>query len=131
VGIEIKCVWCIDAGKNKAFHNYCCLNGEGIKFEFSGPRIPQRNGKVERKFQTLYGQICTMLNDEGLQYEVRSEVWSECAKTVTFLSNISSLEAQDNSPYQLLFGRTSKLPSSLRPFGDWELLQLNLIFKES
>jgi hypothetical protein len=33
-----------------------------IKFEFSGPRTPQRNGKVERKFQTLYGKIWAMLN---------------------------------------------------------------------
>jgi hypothetical protein len=29
----------------------------GIKFEFLGPRTPQRNGKVERKFQKIYGRI--------------------------------------------------------------------------
>jgi hypothetical protein len=94
------------------------VNGALIKFEFSGPRIPQRNGNVEMKFQTLYGQICAILNDAGLEGETRSGVWSECANTVTFLSNISFLKGQDKCPYQLLFGSTPKLPSSLRPFGE-------------
>jgi hypothetical protein len=29
----------------------------GIKFEVSSPRISQRNRKVKRKFQTLYGRV--------------------------------------------------------------------------
>jgi hypothetical protein len=37
-----------NSGENKAFNNYCRLNGELIKFEVSGPRTPGRNGKVER-----------------------------------------------------------------------------------
>jgi hypothetical protein len=56
-GIEVKYIRCDDSGENKAFFNYCRLNGELIKFEFSGPRTPQRNGNVDRKFQTLYGRI--------------------------------------------------------------------------
>jgi hypothetical protein len=79
------------------------------------------NGKVERKFQTLNGQIRKMLNDAGLEEEIRSGVWSECANTVTVLSNITSLKGQDKCPYQLLFGSTPKLLSNLR---SW-------IFKES
>jgi hypothetical protein len=89
-----------------------------IKFEFSGPRTPQRNGKVERKFQTLYGRICAMLNDAGLEDDVRSGVWSECANTVTFLSNITSTKTQDKCPHPLLFKVNPKLPSSLRIFGE-------------
>jgi hypothetical protein len=54
-GIEVNYIRCDDSGENKVFYNHCCLNGELIKFEFSGPRTPQRNGKIERKFQTLYG----------------------------------------------------------------------------
>jgi hypothetical protein len=30
----------------------------GIKFEFASPRTPQRNGKVDRKFQTLMEESC-------------------------------------------------------------------------
>jgi hypothetical protein len=54
-GIEVKYVQCDNAGDNKAFYNYYCLTNELIKFKFSGPRTLQRNGKVERKFQTLQG----------------------------------------------------------------------------
>jgi hypothetical protein len=39
----------------------------GVKFEFSGPRTPQRNGKFERKFQTLYGRIRSILNGADLE----------------------------------------------------------------
>jgi hypothetical protein len=72
-----------------------------------------------------------MLNDAGLEEEIRSGVWSECANTATFLSNITSLKGQDKFPYQLLFGSTTKLPSNLRSFEKWEWLKLNRIFKES
>jgi hypothetical protein len=37
-GIEVEYIRCDDSGENKAFYNYCRLNGELIKFEFSGPR---------------------------------------------------------------------------------------------
>jgi hypothetical protein len=43
-GVEVRFIRCDDSGE-----------GYGIKFEFSGPRTPQRNGKVERKFQTFLG----------------------------------------------------------------------------
>ena len=59
-----------------------------------------------------------MLNNAGLENDVRSGVWSECANTVTFLSNITSMKMQDKCPYQLLFGNNPKLPSSLRIFGE-------------
>jgi hypothetical protein len=59
-----------------------------------------------------------MLNNAGLEDEIRSGVWSECANTVTFLSNIMSLNGQDKCPYQLLFGSSPKLPSNIRSFGE-------------
>jgi hypothetical protein len=117
-GIVVKYIRCDDSGENKSFYNACRSNGYLIKFEFSGPRTPQRNGKVERKFQTLYGRIRAMLNDAGLEDDVRSGVWSECANTVTFLSNITSTKTQNKCPHQLLFGVKPKLPSSLRIFGE-------------
>ena len=89
-----------------------------IIFEFSGPRTPQRNGKVERKFQTFYGRIRATLNCAGLKDRVRHGVWAECANTVTFLSNITALKSKDVCPYQLLFGSKPKLPESLRSFGE-------------
>jgi hypothetical protein len=46
----------------------------GVKFEFSDPRTPHRNGKVERKFQTLYGRIRSMLNEAGIQGQLREKI---------------------------------------------------------
>jgi hypothetical protein len=46
-----------DAGKKFALEKICKKQNVDVKFEFSGPRTPQRNGKVERKFRTLYGRI--------------------------------------------------------------------------
>jgi hypothetical protein len=43
-----------------------------IKFKFSGPRTPQRNGKVKKTFQTLYGDIRAILNYTGLENDIRS-----------------------------------------------------------
>lgn len=40
-----------DARENFALEKAC---KERLKFGFSGPRTPQRNEKVDRKFQTLY-----------------------------------------------------------------------------
>jgi hypothetical protein len=73
-GIEVKYIRCDDSGENKAFYNACQSNGYLIKFEFSGPRTPHRNGEVERKFQTLYGRICAMSKDAGLENDIRSGV---------------------------------------------------------
>jgi hypothetical protein len=64
----------------------------GIKFEFSGPRNPQINGKVERKLQKIYGKIRAALNGADLESELRHKVWTECVMNVTYLSNIISTE---------------------------------------
>jgi hypothetical protein len=32
------------------------------KFEFTAPDSPQQNGKIERKFATLYGRVRAILN---------------------------------------------------------------------
>jgi hypothetical protein len=59
-----------------------------------------------------------MLNGAGLKDNLRSGVWAECAMTVTFLSNITSVKHQEVCPHQLLFGCKPKLPASLRSFGE-------------
>jgi hypothetical protein len=117
-GIDIKYIRCDDSGENKAFYDACCTKGYTIKFEFSGPRTPQQNGKVERKFQTFYGRIRAILNHAGFENGKRSGIWAECARTVTFLSNITANKTKKKCPYQLLFGSKPKLPSSFRIFGE-------------
>ena len=73
-GVDIKFIRCDDSGENKTLFEECRSKCYGIKFEFSGPRTPQRNGKVERKFQTFFGRIRAMLNSAGLKVHLRSGV---------------------------------------------------------
>jgi hypothetical protein len=90
----------------------------GIKFEFSGPKTPQRNGKVERKFQTLYGRIWAMLNVAYLEGELRDKIWAACVMNVTHLFNIISTKLSFKSPFELLYGEKPILHNNLKTFGE-------------
>jgi hypothetical protein len=73
---------------------------------------------VERKFQTFFGRIRVILNSVGVKDQLRSGVWEEFAMTVTFLSNVTSINNKEVCPYELLFGYKPKLPTSLRSLGE-------------
>jgi hypothetical protein len=68
---NVRFIRCDNAGENMTMKNDPEIISFGIKFEFSGPRTPERNRKVERKFQTLYGRIWSMLNGANLEGELR------------------------------------------------------------
>ena len=59
-----------------------------------------------------------MLNNAGLKNGVRSGVWAECARTVTFFSSITATKVQEKCSFQLLYGCKLKLAPSLRIFGE-------------
>jgi hypothetical protein len=112
-GLDVKFICCNDSGENKALFDECRSKGCNVKFEFSCPQNPQRNGKVERKFQTFFGRIRAMLNNSGVKDQLRSGVWPESSVIVTFLWNITSIKNQEICPYELLFDCEPKLPISL------------------
>jgi transposase InsO family protein len=58
-----------------------------IKFEYTAPNTPQQNGKIERKFATLYGKIRSVLNAADFPALLRSRLWYNAAKCVTQLEN--------------------------------------------
>jgi len=107
-----------DAGENFALERACQQLNLGVKFEFSGPRTPQRNGKVERKFQTLYGRIRAMFNGSGISDDLRHGLWAECASTACFYENRIINKEKFRSPLQLMFKQSLKGLNNLRPFGD-------------
>jgi hypothetical protein len=81
---NVRLIRCDNAGKNMTMKNDPEIESFGIKFEFSGPRAPQRNGKVGRKFQTLYGRIRAIINRANLEGELRDNIWVECVMNVTY-----------------------------------------------
>ncbi|MFN9902870.1 MAG: hypothetical protein ACK55Z_29645, partial [bacterium] len=65
-GYKVKYLRCDNGGENKGTEEYLKERGVSVKFEYSAPETPQQNGKVERKFATLFGRIRAMLNAAGL-----------------------------------------------------------------
>ena len=54
---KVKFIRCDNAGENLAFEKAAKSEGLGLTFEYTAPGTPQQNGKVERKFATLYGRV--------------------------------------------------------------------------
>jgi hypothetical protein len=115
---NVRFIRCDNASENMTMKNDPEIKSFGIMFEFSGPRAPQRNGKVERKFQTLYGRIRAMLNGAGLEGELRDKIWAEYVMNVTYLSNIISIKSSFKCPFELLYGIKPKLHNNLKIFGE-------------
>jgi hypothetical protein len=45
---DVRFIRCDNAGKNMTIKDDPEIKSIGLKFKFSGPRTPQRNGKVEK-----------------------------------------------------------------------------------
>jgi transposase InsO family protein len=83
----VKLIRCDNAGENKSLQKLCEKEGLGIQFEYTAPGTPQLNGRVERKFATLYGRVRAMLNGARLTKELRNGLWTEAARTASDLEN--------------------------------------------
>jgi hypothetical protein len=86
--IQVKFLRLDDAEENHALEKECKQQNLAVKFEYSGPSTPQRNGNVERKFQTLYDKILAIMNDSEIDGEFRDGLWAECASTATHYDNL-------------------------------------------
>jgi hypothetical protein len=115
---NVKFIRCDDSGENMTMKNDPGIKSFGIKFEFSGPVTPQRNGKVERKFQTLYGRIRAMFNGANLESELRDKIWAERVMNVTYLSNIISTKSNLKSPFELLYCEKPSLHDDHKIFSE-------------
>jgi hypothetical protein len=87
-GVRIKRIRWDNAGENYSFQTKCFKNGFGIHLEFTPPGTPQFNGRVERKFTTLYSRVRAILNGAGLPESLRGGIWPEAANQATDLENI-------------------------------------------
>ena len=51
---KVSFVRCDDAGENKSFEQLCKNLGQGVQFEYSGPRNPQRNDRLNRSYNAFW-----------------------------------------------------------------------------
>jgi hypothetical protein len=51
----VKYIWCDNVGENILLERWCKKEGHGIQFKYTNPNSPQFNGRIKRKFASLYG----------------------------------------------------------------------------
>ena len=100
----------------------CEKEGLGTIFKLTAPGTPQQNGRVERKFATLYAKVRAMMNGARVPAEIRSGLWAECARTATLEENILSMENNPIPPYKLFHGIDCPLAKNLRIFGEMAVI---------
>ena len=88
-------------------------------FEYTAPYGPKFNGRVERKFPTLYGKVITTFIHTGLEFEAAQKYWCECTNTLLKKENMlvntnEKLEGRiSNCSYFLwTFGEMAKVKDS-------------------
>jgi hypothetical protein len=87
-GKAVKYIRCDNANENTSFQQLYMKQQLNMQFEYSSPGAPQFNGKVERKFATLYNKVRAMLNSASLVGTIRNGLSKEAAKTATDIENL-------------------------------------------
>ena len=60
--LQVQYLCCNNAGETVAFKKACKQEGLGVDFKYTALGMSQQNRWVERKFATLFNQVCTPLN---------------------------------------------------------------------
>jgi len=115
---KVKYLRCDNAGENKMTDELLKKKGIHVEFEYTSPNTPQHNGKVERKFATLYGRIRAMLNAAGLDGNLRQKLWAEAANTATICDGIMVPRRGIKPPYEQFYKQENKCVRNLRRFGE-------------
>ena len=121
LGITVKVIRCDNAGENIAFEKEAEKEKLGLTFEYTAPKTPQQNGRVERKFQTLYGRVRAMLIGSGIDMPLRNRLWSEAANTATLYDSIIMRRGSIVTPLQKFFGKGTAsqiLDTPTKKFGE-------------
>ena len=119
-GVVIKTIRCDNAGENKSFEKEIIEKGMNIRFEYTAANTPQQNGRVERKFATIYGRVRSMLTGAGIEGALRKSLWAEAGNTAINLINIQVSHKTEKTPYEKFSGQ-QELPryiNNLHSFGE-------------
>lgn len=121
----VKTIRCDNAGENKKLKELNDIEGLGIIYEFTGPGSPQFNGRVERKFATLFARVRSMLNGAKLPITIRNRLWAAAAKTATNIENILVSYNKPKSSFNVFYKTDEVGPRPLKPFGDIAIVEYN------
>ena len=119
-GVAIKKIRCDNAGENKSLEKEIIEKGMNIRFEYTAANTPQQNGRVERKFATIYGRVRSMLTGAGINGALRKLLWAEAGNTAINLMNIQVPKKTEKTPHEK-FSDQKELPryaNNLHSFGE-------------
>jgi len=119
-GITVKKIRCDNAGENKAFQNRAEQARLGLKFEYTARKTPQHNGRVERKYATLFGRACAMMNDAGFVEEnidLRRGLWAEAVGTATKIENVVASANKAEPVHNAFYEKEATYVRHLQTFG--------------
>jgi hypothetical protein len=118
-GRGVRYIRCDNAGENIALQRECEKAGLGIQFEFTAPGTPQQNGRVERKFATLWGRVRAMMEGAQLSKAQRRVMWSEAANTATDFETYFPVLGDSHGSASKFFGKGYKsIVDSPKIFGE-------------
>ena len=118
-GIDVKIIRCDNAGENVDFQRACEREGFDLAFEYTATATPQQNGRCERKFQTLYGRVRSMLEGSGIEMPIRKRLWTEAAGTATDLDGVLVKEKGGNNAFQNFFRKGKRCSiDHVKKFGE-------------
>ncbi len=116
--VQVKKIRCDNAGENTSFEKLAKAERLGLQFEYTARKTPQQNGRVERKFATLYGRVRSMLNGSKLPKDIRDKLWAECAATATHVENLIVTPNKTTPAYEQFYGEESKIAKELKILGE-------------
>jgi hypothetical protein len=103
------------SGENNLFQTAANVHPHmHVKFEYTAQGNPQQNGKIERKFATLYGKNRAMLNAAKFDWPSRHKMWAYSANQATDLANIIVQPEHKATAYELFY----EWMDSLHKFGE-------------
>ena len=119
-GNKLKLIRCDNTGENRNLEEICYKLGLGTKFEYTIVVTLQQNGRIERKFITLYGRVRSMMIDAGIKEDLRQKLWAEAANMCVDLTNLLVNNKHDKSSYQSFYKISKDLDyvNHLRQFGE-------------
>ena len=122
-GRPVKFIRCDNAGENRVLEQQCETMGFEITFEYTAPNTPQLNGKVERKFATLYARVRAALNGARLPSNLRSLLWCEAAKHMTLIENHLTTTTKPVPSQIQMFGRCDPAFERIHIFGEMAVVK--------
>jgi Reverse transcriptase (RNA-dependent DNA polymerase)/gag-polypeptide of LTR copia-type len=114
----VKYIRCDNSGENMLLGRMVATEiGHKVTMEFTGPSNPQFNGKIERKFATLYGKVRAVLNEAKVTTALRHGLWAEAANHVTDLENLLVNNYTSQCPF-VMFYKSKPSDINFHEFGE-------------